>query len=239
MCAPAAIGAVSAVTGIVGGIAQHSQANKAAKAQNSAQNAANEDAYKAQQEAIARENEQAMQNYYLAKQQQEEGEKQYAKQIRLNTVAASRASVSAQMDLNAKYRQAATEAADDLAASMRAQGTVRASGRTGQSVRAILLDADREYHRNLGVMAVNLGYSNMDYANSVQSIFEAQVTANNQAHSQRKVTPIKPKNVKGPAAPKKSNIKGPGAASLLGSVVSSGLQGYDTYKSLTAPKATK
>ena len=238
MCAPAiAVGAISAVSGIVGGVAQHRQQTQAAKDANRANDAAAKQQYEAQQEMISYQNELATENYIQDVRIQEESEKQYKQQIKLNTAAASRASVSAQNTLNADYRRAALEAAEGLATSMRTQGTVRATGRTGRSVGAILRDADREYGRNLGVLGLNLGYSNMDYANSVLSIFEQQVSANNSAHSQRKAKPIKPKPLPGAKKAPKSNIKGPSAGSLLGTIGSAAISGYQTYQGLKAPSA--
>jgi len=238
MCAPAvAVGAISAVSGIVGGVAQHRQQTKAAKDANRANDAASKQQYEAQQEMIAYQNELAMENYIQDVRIQQESEKQYKQQIKLNTAAASRASVSAQNTLNADYRRAALEAAEGLATSMRTQGTVRATGRTGRSVGAILRDADREYGRNLGVLGLNLGYSNMSYSDSVLSIFEQQVSANNAAHSQRKAKPIKPKPLPGAKKAPKSNIKGPGAGSLIGTIGNAAISGYQTYQGLKAPSA--
>jgi hypothetical protein len=200
MCLPAAVvGIVTAVTSAVSTIAQFTaqqaeaqQANAAAQAQ-----------YQAQMAAY-RQSEQA-----------------YKSQMDLNAQAANRAYVQEQQKLKFEYDKAALEASELLASSMRTQGTLLASGRTGQSIGVLANDADREYSRDLATLGLNLAYAGDNYLTSAYGAQQQWESANNLAASQRMLEPSKP-----------MKIGGPSPLGLIGGLLGAGLSGYNAYTSL-------
>lgn len=207
MCLPAAVvGIVTAVTSAVSTIAQYSaqqaevqQANAAAQAQ-----------YQAQMAAY------------------QQSEQAYKSQMDLNAQAANRAYVQEQQKLKFEYDKAALEASELLASSMRTQGTLLASGRTGQSIGILANDADREYSRDLATLGLNLGYADSNYMVSAYGVQQEWESANNLAASQRMLEPAKP-----------MKLGGPSPLGLVGGLLGAGLSGYNAYSSLKAPAASK
>lgn len=193
MCLPAAVvGVVSAVTSAVSTIAQFS----------------------AQQAAVAQQNAVAQAQYQNQMAVYRQSEQTYKRQMDLNAEAANRAYIQEQQKLDFQYKQAALEASELLSSSMRTQGQLLASGRTGQSIGTLANDADREYSRDLATLGLNLAYSNQNYMVSVDGIQQQWESANNMAASQRQMRPQKPIMQSGPSP--LGLIAGLGGAALSG-----------------------
>ena len=71
-------------------------------------------------------------------------EEAYKQQLQLNADAANRAYTSEQQKLQGEFMKASQEAQSRLSQSLQAQGTVLASGRSGQSIGLLMSDAERE-----------------------------------------------------------------------------------------------
>lgn len=206
MCAPIALGVATAVTSLVGSVASYSQAQAEADAQNQVQ----------------------QQQYQLQLQAFQQQEAAYNRQIQENQRAASRAYMAEQSKIQAQYQKAALEADNLRIQSMRDASNIQASGKTGRSIGVLAMDPSREYGRDLATLGLNLGFTNAEYYQNVDTIFDQATTANNQAASSRSTKPLKP-----------TKVAGPGSLGLIAGVGQAGLSGYDTYSSLKAPKATK
>lgn len=206
MCLPAAVvGVISAVTTAVSTIAS----------------------YSAQQTAVQQQNAVAQAQYQQQMAAYQQSENAYKQQIDLNAEAANRAYVAEQDKLNFEYRKAALEAAELLASSMRTQGTLLASGKTGQSIGVLANDADREYSRDLAGLGLNLAYANQNYLTSASGVQQQWESANNLAASQRMIEPMEPIMQSGPSAL--------GLVAGLGGAV---IGGISTFNSLKAPSPT-
>lgn len=205
MCAPIALGVAAAVTGVVGAIGSYSNAQAEAQAQNQIQ----------------------QQQYQLQLQAHQQQEVAFNRQIRSNQEAASKAYIAEQQKLQAGYQKAALEADNLRQKSMRDASTIQSSGRSGRSIGILAMDPNREYGRDLAVLGLNLGFTNAEYYQNVDSVFDQAKSANNQAASQRSTKPIAP-----------TPVRGPGVLGLISGVATAGIGGYQTYTSLKAPKAT-
>ncbi len=148
-------------------------------------------------------------------------EQAYKQQLQLNADAANRAYTSEQQKLQGEFMKASQEAQSRLAQSLRAQGTVLASGRSGQSIGLLMADAEREYGRDLANLAQNLTFARQDYFTGAEGIYQQQKSANNVAASNRMLKPT-----------------APSAIGLVTGLAQAGLSGYSTYSSLKAPAAT-
>lgn len=206
MCLPAAVvGIVTAVTSAVSTIAQ----------------------YSSQQAAVAQANAVAQAQYQNQMAVYQQSEQSYKQQLDLNAQAANRAYVQEQEKLSFEYKRAALEASELLASSMRTQGTLLASGRTGQSIGLLANDADREYSRDLATLGLNLGYANQNYLTSAFDVQQRWESANNLAASQRQLEPQSP-----------IMQSGPGPLGLISGLAGSALSGYSAYNQLKPPKPT-
>lgn len=145
-------------------------------------------------------------------------EQAYKQQLQLNADAANRAYTSEQQKLQGEFMKASQEAQGRLAQSLRAQGTVLASGRSGQSIGLLMSDAEREYGRDLANLAQNLTFARQDYFTGAEGIYQQQQSANNVAASNRMLKPT-----------------APSAIGLVAGLAQAGLSGYSTYSSLKAP----
>ena len=113
----------------------------------------------------------------------------YEEQRRLNAESADIGYQKAQLKYKAE-RDKATEAAQKLSVQrLQAQGTILASGRSGQSIGSLITDAERTEGRDLATLGMNLASSGAEYGFDVQSIYSSQKSANAQAASQRKSMP--------------------------------------------------
>jgi hypothetical protein len=147
-------------------------------------------------------------------------EQVYNEQLRLNQEAANRGYVSEQQKLQGEFMKASQEAQQRLVTSLQAQGTVLASGRTGQSIGLLLSDAERGYGTDLANIAQNLAFARQDYATGAEGIFLNQQSANNVAASNRMLQPSKPSSI-----------------GLVTGLAGAALGGFNTFSSLKAPSA--
>jgi hypothetical protein len=146
-------------------------------------------------------------------------EQAYQQQRDLNQQAANRAYQQRQLKFKGEFDQASQQAEQLLTKRLQAQGNIMASGRTGQSVGALLTDAQRVEGRDLGTLGLNLAYAQQDYGFGMESIFQQQQTGNIQAASQR--------------------TSQPSVGSLVLGIGEAGLSGASTYAKLNADPAFK
>ncbi len=184
-------------------------------------------AYTQQQQQANYQNAVAQQQYQAQLAAYQQSERAYSEQIRLNSEAANRAYTSEQGKLTAEYRKATEKAQELSIKSLQQQGTVLASGRSGQSIGLLMADADRMFGRDYAMLGQNLAYAEQDYVTGTQSIFNQAQTQQNLAASQRMLQPSAPIKV-----PKPSGI---GLIAGIGGAV---VGGASTYGQLRAPKAT-
>lgn len=149
-------------------------------------------------------------------------EEAYNQQIRLNQDAANRGYMSEQQKLQGEFMKASQEAQSRLVSSLQSQGSVLASGRTGQSIGLLLSDAEREYGRDLANIAQNLAFNRQDYFTGTESVYQNAVSANNAAASNRMLQPSAPSSI-----------------GLVTGLAGAATSGISTYASLKPPKAGK
>ena len=203
MCLPIIVAVGAAVVGAVGSIAAYSQ----------------------QQQEVSYQNAVAHQQYLNQTAAYEQSERSYKEQIRLNSEAANRAYTSEQGKLAAEFRKASEEAQKRSVTAIQQQGTVLASGRSGQSIGLLMADADRSYGRDFAMLGQNLAYANQDYFTGTESIFNQAQSQQNVAASQRMVAPTSP-----------IPMPGPSGVALVAGIGSSVMGGLSTYASLKPPK---
>jgi len=204
MCLPAAVvGTITAITSAMSTIA----------------------GYAAQQQQTAFANAQAQQQFQAQMAAYKQSETTFNEQIRLNAEAANRAYVAEQQKLGFEQQKAALDAHKSMITSMQAEGTVLASGRTGQSIGVLANDATREYSRDLATLGMSLGYAYQDYYSGTESIFNQAQSATNQAQSNRMLQPSAP-----------LRMPGPSSFGLVAGLAGAGLSGYTAYDALKPPK---
>ena len=204
MCLPAAaVGVITAVTSAMSTIA----------------------GYAAQQQQTAFANAQAQQQFQAQMAAYKQSETTFNEQIRLNAEAANRAYVAEQQKLGFEQQKAALEAHKSMITSMQAEGTVLASGRTGQSIGILANDATREYSRDLATLGMSLGYAYQDYYSGTDTIFNQAQTSMNQAQSNRMLQPTAP-----------LRMPGPSSFGLIAGLAGAGISGYSAYADLKPPK---
>jgi hypothetical protein len=252
MCAPAAIGIITAVTGVVGSIAGYQQQraevsyqNAVAQQQASYQNAVNKQQVDFQN-AVARQqtdfsNQVALQQFAVQQAQFQASEQTFQQQVQLNNEAASRAYVAEQQKLNFEQKKAALEAQQFMVSAMQSQGSILASGRSGQSVGLMAADATREASRDLATLGLSLGYAYQDYYTGTQSIFNEAQSAQNIAQGNRMIEPMRPLMAQSVMAPDPIQTRalrapGPSSLGLISGIAGAGLSGYSAYNSLKAPQ---
>jgi len=141
----------------------------------------------------------AQQQYDAQMRAYRQSEQAYAEQTRLNREAANRGYISEQQKLQAEYRQAAEKAQQLSIQSLRQQGTILASGRSGQSIGLLMADPEKQYGRDLATLGQNLGYAQQDYFTSTTGIFNELQSAQNVAQSNRMLKPTAPIYAVGPS----------------------------------------
>jgi len=144
-------------------------------------------------------------------------EQAYQQQRDLNQQARNTADQQRQLKLKGEFDQSAQQAERALTTRLQAQGNILASGRTGQSVGALLTDAQRVEGRDLGTIGLNLAYAQQDYGFGMESNFQQQNTANIQAASQR--------------------TSQPSVGGLVLGLGQAGLEGASTFSKFNADKA--
>jgi len=150
----------------------------------------------------------------------EQSERSYNEQIRLNAEAANRGYVSEQQKLQGEFMKTSQEAQARLIQSLQAQGSVLASGRSGQSIGLLVSDAQREYGRDLANLGQNLAFARQDYATGTESIFQNAKSANAVAAANRMLRPTAPSSI-----------------GLIAGLGQAALGGITTWASLKAPSA--
>lgn len=232
MCLPAAVvGIITAVTSVVGSIAAYSQQQQEA----AYQNAVAQQQYQASLQQTEYQNLVNRQQYQAQMQLFERSVQITEDQYRLNAEAANRGYVSEQNRLRIEYQKTAQEQQKLLVSSLQAQGTILASGRTGQSIGLLASDADRQYNRDLATLGFNLATARNDFFEATQSIYTQAQNANNMAASNRMLEPTQPMNLPQPIAPPR--IPGPSGLGLATGIAGGLMGGYGTYQSLKAPSA--
>ena len=191
--------------------------------------------YSQQEQAAISANRQAMQSYTMQMNQYnaqmmtyQESQRMYQEQIQMNADAANRAYVSEQNKFQAEQRKASEEAQKLMLQSMQRQGTVLASGRSGQSIGLLMADAEREYGRDLAMLGQNLAYAQEDYFLGTQNIFQDAKSANTQAANQRQMKPTQP------GMPDME--RGPSSLGLIAGLGGAVMQGVSTYAGLAPAK---
>lgn len=162
---------------------------------------------------------QSIAGYSVEKQAATESERAYQEQRTLNAEAANRAYQQSQASLKSEFDQASQKAEQLLTQRLQAQGTILASGRSGQSIGGLLTDAQRTEGKDLATLGMNLGYAQQDYTWNVANVFEQHKAANIQAAAQRRPSPS--------------------AGGLILGIGQSVLSGISAGKALEAPKAPK
>lgn len=147
----------------------------------------------------------------------------YEAQLTQNQLAANKAYQQQQLKLKGEYDQAAQKAEQLLTQRLKSQGTILASGRTGQSVGGLLTDAQRTEGKDFANLGLNLAYAQQDYGFGMENIYDQQVGVNAQATS----------NINQAAA---NRLPGASAGSLALGLGGAALSGFGTYTSLKAPK---
>lgn len=127
--------------------------------------------------------------YSAERQAAKESERAYQEDRRLNAEAANRGYQQSQAQLKGEFDQATDKANELSKQRLQAQGTILASGQSGQSIGGLLTDAQRTEGKDLATLGMNLGYAQQDYYWSVLNIFETQKSANIQSAAQRKPMP--------------------------------------------------
>lgn len=205
MCLPAAvIGVITAVTSVVGSIAQYSQ----------------------QQQEVSYQNAVSQQRYQNELVAYDRSVKATQEQYRLNAEAANRGYISEQNKLRAEFQKTTQQQQQLLASSLQAQGTVLASGRTGQSIGLLAADAERQYGRDLATLGLNLATAQNDFFVTNESIFNQAQSANNAAAANQMLQPSAP-----------INAPGPSALGLVSGIAGGAMSGYNAYQQLKAPSA--
>jgi len=164
---------------------------------------------------------QQQQEYNAQMEAYRQSERVYAQQIRLNAEAANRGYVSEQQKLQGEFMKASQEAQGRLVQSLQAQGTVLASGRTGQSIGLLVSDAEREFGRDYANIAQNLAFARQDYGTGMESIYQNAKSANAVTASNRMLQPT-----------------APSGTGLVTGLAGAALSGIGTFAALKAPTAT-
>jgi len=270
MCTPVLIGVASFASSAVGSIAQHQQqraqvaySNAAAQQQAQYQNLANQQQVD-YQNAVARQqtelqnalatqqanfqNQIAQQEFQLQQQAFQQSEAAFQQQLQLNAEAANRGYVAEQEKLLFEQRKAALEAQQFLSSSLQAQGSILASGRTGQSIGLLAEQPGKEYSRDLATLGLSLGYALQDYYGSTQSIYGQAQSDINVAQGNRMLQPMSPilaqatlsSPVLAPDPVKISALKAPGPSplGLISGIAGGAVSGYSAYSSLKPKPAT-
>lgn len=206
----AAIGAVSSVVGYIG------------QSQQAAQQAAYQNQVYAQQQQQALD--QANYQNRLVERQN-----QYITDNAVNTLAALRADRAALVSQERQETIAvALEAEAQRIEKLRAQGAIRATGKTGANIETLLADFDRQEAVNRGTIQRNLAFASAQRVRQGESLTATAQSRINQAR------PYEAAPFQSPTAP--APVQGP---SLLGLGVNLAGQVYGAYSSRQVYDSTK
>ena len=155
-------------------------------------NNALQDKYSQQREAVQRERDQLMlQNQTDRRVYQDSLETSEAQKVE-NAAAANRVYIAEQAQLSEKRKEAAFQAQTILAKSIGAKGQILATGRTGQSVGLLVLDAERQKGRQTAQQNAML---EADYTNALIAMddaFQQNLAGDRQADSKVGFNPEMP-----------------------------------------------
>ena len=110
-------------------------------------NNALKDRYTQQREAVKQERSQLMLQNQTDRRVYQAGQETSAEQKRANAEAANRVYISEQQQLSEKRKESAFQAQTILAKSIGTKGSILATGRTGQSIGLLVIDAERQAGR--------------------------------------------------------------------------------------------
>lgn len=113
-------------------------------------------------------------------------------QLTLNRSSTSRAMMAEQQKLNDAQAQSAFEGQKLLATNLQTQGSVLASGRTGQSIGLLVNDSQRTYGQNAAILNRNIDTAYGDYMNNSAMAVLRQLNADADATNRLLPEPIKP-----------------------------------------------
>jgi hypothetical protein len=139
----------------------------------------------------------------------QQSEQSFADQLRLNSQAAATAYESSQLQMRQSQMSAILESDALRKDTAKQQGSVAASGRSGASMARLRLDAQQQYASDLGVLATNLTFANVDFNLSQQDAWLAQQSANAEAESRRMLRPMDKINIPRPINIPKAYIPAP------------------------------
>jgi hypothetical protein len=139
----------------------------------------------------------------------QQSEQSFADQLRLNSQAAATAYESSQLQMRQSQMSAILESDALRKDTAKQQGSVAASGRSGASMARLQLDAQQQYASDLGVLATNLTFANVDFNLSQQDAWLAQQSANAEAESRRMLRPMDKINIPRPINIPKAYIPAP------------------------------
>jgi hypothetical protein len=139
----------------------------------------------------------------------QQSEQSFADQLRLNSQAAATAYESSQLQIRQSQMSAALESDALRKDTAKQQGAVAASGRSGASMARLQLDAQQQYASDLGVLATNLAFANVDFNLSQRDAYLSQQSANAEAESRRMLRPMDKINIPRPINIPKAYIPAP------------------------------
>ena len=153
----------------------------------------------------------------------------YYKQLDINQQEATRASTAAQLELQEKYQSAALKGQTKLAESIRAQGSILASGmQAGQSLLGELTQAERELGFALAEIDAGLFNSERQYAMKEYDVALSKYSADATATGQLKGGPnFAPSASFAPIVPIKQEL--PEKPSALGPLMGGVTTGMSTW----------
>lgn len=157
---------------------------------------------------------------------------EYKQTVQENEAAAWAGYTQEQQRLNEVYKDVKFKNQDALIQLIDAQGSMAASGQTGQTAQRMQVAAMAAYGRNQAINAESLISARNRMINSNDNIRRQQMSANNRAYSQVALRPIA-----GFAPPPPVMTPGPSPLSLIGGIGSAIAGGIGEMQSLQAPPA--
>ncbi len=216
MCAPAALGVASFASGALGAVGQH----QSASAQASAQNAAATSNYKYQLKVRERSWDREVHRYGRQLHQ-------YDSQLQENSMAGQRAYAGAQRKLNSAYKQASFKQQANLVNLLKGSGRMANAGLTGKTADRLDNQIVSQFGRNQAIAAENLMGAGFAYNRQTADIRREVESSNKQAYEKVALNPQA-----GVAPPPPVMTPGPSGLGLAAGLISSGVDGYNTYNSL-------
>jgi hypothetical protein len=139
--------------------------------------------YQQAQQSAFRDRQQQVQQFVGQVEAQQQGVKQYQKQLNSNNQALNKSYASEQAKLQEARSAAAFKAQANYAKAIGTKGTVLAAGQTGQSVGLLAMDADRQAGLATAQQNASLRGAEIQAGIGMDVAFDQAQTANNQAFS--------------------------------------------------------